>query len=69
MKLFYALVKRNAKRNRIVSVTREDGTVTGSEEEVAHKFIQYYMGLLGVEQETQSVEEVFELRPVVPQNA
>lgn len=59
-KLFHSVVKRNARRNQITSITRQDGSVTTSFEEVAHEFIQYFRSLLGTESHTQPVDlEVF----------
>ena len=64
------MVKRNRRRNHIASVTRQDGSLTLSEQEVAQEFITYYTGLLGTSQETVPVQEdVFGLRPVVPEEA
>lgn len=48
-KFFHALVKRNAKRNQIVTVKKEDGSFTCSQSEVANKFVRYFSKLLGTE--------------------
>ena len=46
-KFFHAIVKRNSKRNFIAAISRADGSVTSSTEEVAGEFIHFFEGLLG----------------------
>ena len=38
-KFFHTLVKRNSKRNFIAAVTREDGSFTSSQQQVADEFL------------------------------
>ncbi|KAI5683146.1 hypothetical protein M9H77_04374 [Catharanthus roseus] len=49
-RVFHSLVKRNAKRNYIASITREDGTYTTNGKEVQDEFISFYGKLLGTRQ-------------------
>lgn len=46
-KLFHSLVKWNAKRNYIASLTREDGTTTTSTQEVRDELLLFYGNLMG----------------------
>ncbi|KAL8483283.1 hypothetical protein ACS0TY_026100 [Phlomoides rotata] len=46
-KYFYALVKKNKKRNHITHLMTDDGATT-SEGEVAERFVHYFESLLGV---------------------
>ncbi|KAI5674142.1 hypothetical protein M9H77_14506 [Catharanthus roseus] len=45
-RFFHSLVKRNAKKNFITSITREDGTYTTNGKEVEDDFISFYGKLL-----------------------
>ncbi|XP_057950992.1 uncharacterized protein LOC131145824 [Malania oleifera] len=46
---FHAILKRNRARNHITSVTKQNGVVTESYEQVGIEFVQYYQHLLGEE--------------------
>lgn len=46
-KFFYMMAKRNAKRNFIVAVSREDGSSTTSLDQIAEEFIGFFQNLLG----------------------
>ncbi|XP_052176609.1 uncharacterized protein LOC127790918 [Diospyros lotus] len=46
-KLFHAIVRRNSKRNHILTMLREDGSMTNSLGQVADEFVRYFEGLLG----------------------
>lgn len=46
-KFFHAFVKRNAKRNFIASVRKDDGSFTDSLQQVANEFVSYYKKLFG----------------------
>lgn len=46
-KFFHSLVKRNAKRNYVAAIMKDDGTPTTSQSEVATEFVGYYRNLLG----------------------
>ncbi|KAL7119437.1 hypothetical protein ACP275_02G062900 [Erythranthe tilingii] len=46
-KFFHGIAKRNAKRNNIVSLRKEDGSVTTSRDEVLAEFEIFYKNFLG----------------------
>lgn len=46
-KFFYTMAKRNAKRNFIAAVSREDGSSTSSFDQIAKEFLGFYQNLLG----------------------
>lgn len=48
-KFFHDLIKRNFKRNLIVSLKKMDGTTTSNTDEIAGEFVTYYKTLLGTE--------------------
>ncbi|KAK6125166.1 hypothetical protein DH2020_041087 [Rehmannia glutinosa] len=52
-RFFHSIVKRNAKKNFIASIVREDGNPTVSQDQVALEFIEFYKQLLGTKQNTQ----------------
>ncbi|CAA0839627.1 Unknown protein, partial [Striga hermonthica] len=65
-KFYHGLVKKRTKRNFIVSINWEDGTVTDSMEEVAKEFVCYYEALLGTGVETENVDpQILRLGPCV----
>jgi len=43
------MAKRNAKRNFIAAMVRDDGSITSSSEQVADEFIGFYQKLLGID--------------------
>ncbi|CAA0829117.1 DNAse I-like superfamily protein, partial [Striga hermonthica] len=53
---YHSLVKKRAKKNYIASITHEDGTLTGSMEDVSKEFIRYYEGLLGTGVQTEDID-------------
>ncbi|KAI5653286.1 hypothetical protein M9H77_30473 [Catharanthus roseus] len=55
-KLFHSLVKRNAKRNFIASLTREDGTSTKNSNEMHEELLSFYGKLLGEYYETIKIQ-------------
>lgn len=57
-KLFHSLIKRNAKRNYIVALVKEDGSTTTSKEEVKQEFLNFYEGLLGTHEDMVPLEAV-----------
>ncbi|XP_052197218.1 uncharacterized protein LOC127804399 [Diospyros lotus] len=59
-KFFHAIVKRNSKRNFIAAISRADGSLTTSLDEVAGEFIRFYEGLLGSSKPCKAID---------PQNA
>ncbi|KAL2235300.1 UNVERIFIED_CONTAM: hypothetical protein Sindi_1262200 [Sesamum indicum] len=56
-KFFHDMVKRNAARNSITAVTRADGTIITSADEIAQEFVDYYTSLLGTESHTIPVDD------------
>ncbi|KAI3450765.1 hypothetical protein Pfo_007430 [Paulownia fortunei] len=50
-KFFHDLVKRNVKRNHIISILKEDGNRTSSQQEVANEFVEYFVKLFGTRDE------------------
>jgi len=46
-RFFHLMAKRNAKRNFIAAICREDGSLTTSQDQVAEEFIGFYRLLLG----------------------
>ncbi|KAK6119511.1 hypothetical protein DH2020_046746 [Rehmannia glutinosa] len=55
-KFFHDLVKRNKKRNQIVSVCKEDGHPTTSMDEVAKEFTKFYECLLGTADSCEPID-------------
>ncbi|XP_011100436.1 uncharacterized protein LOC105178624 [Sesamum indicum] len=65
-KFFHDMVKRNVARNSIGAVTRADGTVITSVEDIAQDFVDYYTSLLSTEAHTLPVDDgVFEWGPIL----
>ncbi|GFZ12807.1 hypothetical protein Acr_23g0011920 [Actinidia rufa] len=46
-KFFHDLIKNNRTRNQVVSLTKSDGVVTTSPQQVSSLFVEYYENLLG----------------------
>ena len=46
-KFFHDLVKKNAHRNHVGTICREDGSFTTSQAQVAEEFVPYFSSLLG----------------------
>ncbi|KAI5666818.1 hypothetical protein M9H77_16671 [Catharanthus roseus] len=55
-KLFYSLAKRNAKRNFIAALTKEDGSRTSSLKEIQEELIRFYGDLLGTKNEVKGFD-------------
>ncbi|KAK6122441.1 hypothetical protein DH2020_043832 [Rehmannia glutinosa] len=55
-KFFHDLVKRNKKRNQIISVCNEDGHPTTSMDEVAKEFTKFYDCLLGTSDSCEPID-------------
>ncbi|KAK6138148.1 hypothetical protein DH2020_028084 [Rehmannia glutinosa] len=55
-KFFHAMAKRNAKKNYISSLTREDGSLTNSLEQVGKELVNFYEQLFGTEHHSQSTD-------------
>ncbi|KAL2250196.1 UNVERIFIED_CONTAM: hypothetical protein Sindi_2493300 [Sesamum indicum] len=63
-KFFHDMVKRNTARNSITAVTRANGTIITSADEIAQEFVDYYTSLLGTESYTIPVDDgVFDCGP------
>ncbi|XP_011079174.1 uncharacterized protein LOC105162752 [Sesamum indicum] len=63
-KFFHDMVKRNAARNSITAVTRADGTIITSADEIAQEFVDYYTSLLDTKSHTIPVDDgVFDCGP------
>ncbi|KAK6160284.1 hypothetical protein DH2020_003665 [Rehmannia glutinosa] len=50
------MAKRNAKKNYISSLTREDGSLTNSLEQVGKELVNYYEQLFGTEHQSQPTD-------------
>ncbi|KAK4432866.1 hypothetical protein Salat_1048800 [Sesamum alatum] len=60
-KFFYDLVKRNEAKRSIMAITKNDGTIITSTEEIGHEFVAFFTSLLGTEAQTSPVNDnVFE---------
>lgn len=46
-KFFHDLIKRNNKRNAIVTICKRDGSFTVDGNEIANEFVNYYKSILG----------------------
>ncbi|KAL0444065.1 UNVERIFIED_CONTAM: hypothetical protein Slati_2129200 [Sesamum latifolium] len=65
-KFFHEMVKRNAARNSILAITKNDGSIITSVPDIAQEFIAFYTSLLGTEDQTWSVDDdVFEWGPML----
>ena len=65
-KFFHSIVKRNKGRGYVAAISKEDGTMTSSMEEVASVFVCYFEGLLGTHSQVEHVDqEVFQCGQVV----
>lgn len=67
-KIFHFLIKGNAKRNFIASLTKRDGSRTTSKEEIQDEFLSFYVGLLGTKQDSHgfnkaAVEDGLKITP------
>ncbi|KAL0378724.1 UNVERIFIED_CONTAM: hypothetical protein Sradi_3177900 [Sesamum radiatum] len=63
-KFFHDIVKRNAAKSVILSITKGDGTIVTATEDIGHEFVAYYTSLLGTEIQTLPVDsDVFEWGP------
>ncbi|KAL0449578.1 UNVERIFIED_CONTAM: hypothetical protein Slati_1514200 [Sesamum latifolium] len=63
-KFFHDMVKRNAARSSILTITKADGTIVTSAAEIGQEFVAYYTSLLGIEIQTLPVDsDVFEWGP------
>ncbi|KAL2227676.1 UNVERIFIED_CONTAM: hypothetical protein Sindi_2126300 [Sesamum indicum] len=63
-KFFHDMVKRNAARNSITTVTRADGTIITVADEIAQEFADYYTSLLGTEAHNIPIDDgVFDWGP------
>lgn len=57
-KFFHFIVKKNLKKNHILVLMKNDGTITRSEEEVVEEFLVHYQGLLGTNMEVVNIDVV-----------
>ncbi|KAL2246039.1 UNVERIFIED_CONTAM: hypothetical protein Sindi_2872100 [Sesamum indicum] len=65
-KFFHDMVKRNVVRNSIGAVTKADGTVITTAEDIAQEFVDYYTSLLGTETHTLPIDNgMFEWGPIL----
>jgi len=55
-KFFHGIVKRNKGRGFVAAITKEDGTTTGSTEEVSLEFNRYFERLLGTHSQVEHVD-------------
>jgi len=55
-KFFHSIVKRNKGKGYIAAISKEDGALTESTEEVASEFVRYYERLLGSASQVQHVD-------------
>ncbi|KAK4348291.1 hypothetical protein RND71_034630 [Anisodus tanguticus] len=55
-KFFHGMVKRNSKRNHIAAITKQDGSLTTSNDQVVTEFLEYYEGLLGTRDPCQPID-------------
>ena len=55
-KFFHSIVKRNKGRGYIAAISKEDGSMTESAEEVASEFVRYFEGLLGTHSQVLPVD-------------
>ncbi|CAH9148298.1 unnamed protein product [Cuscuta epithymum] len=53
---FHAIVKRNASRNAITSITLEDGTFTNSVNQVGNEFVKFFIDLFGTRMNNLSID-------------
>lgn len=66
-RLFNSIAKRNAKRNNIPVLIKDDGLMTNGMDEVVGEFLSYYYGLLGTEVKVNEVDvEILSHGPTVP---
>lgn len=56
-KLFHSLIKRNAWKNFIATLVKEDGSFTTSTAGIHEEFLNFYAGLLGTKQDTHGFDE------------
>ncbi|KAL0315180.1 UNVERIFIED_CONTAM: hypothetical protein Scaly_2881100 [Sesamum calycinum] len=56
-KLFHDMVKRNAARNSILTITKADGSIITSAPDIAQKVVDFYTSLLGTEDQTLLVDD------------
>ncbi|KAK4426373.1 hypothetical protein Salat_1405900 [Sesamum alatum] len=56
-KFFHDMVKRNATRNSISAITRPDGSVVTTADNIAHEFVAFYTSLLGTDVQTSPVDD------------
>lgn len=65
-KFFFGMVKKNARRNHISAVRKEDGSLTESYQEVTDAFVRFYKNLLGSKDQCDDVDgAVVEQGPVL----
>ncbi|KAL0437490.1 UNVERIFIED_CONTAM: hypothetical protein Sradi_0456900 [Sesamum radiatum] len=58
------MVKMNAARSSILTITKTDGIIVTSAAEIDHEFVAYFTSLLGIEIQTLPVDsDVFEWGP------
>ncbi|KAI5657348.1 hypothetical protein M9H77_26141 [Catharanthus roseus] len=57
-KLFHSLVKRNAKRKLINSLTRDHGSINSSVDEIHSKFLAYYSNFLGTKHDVDDFDAI-----------
>ncbi|KAK4412810.1 hypothetical protein Salat_2928200 [Sesamum alatum] len=63
-KFFHDTLKRNATRNSILTITKGDGSVITSVEDITQEFVAFYTSLLGTEVQTLPVDDdMFEWGP------
>lgn len=65
-RLFHSLIKRNAKRNFIAALMKEDGTFTTFKHAIQRKLLQFYGSLMGSWQATNGFDgEIMDVGPKV----
>ncbi|KAK4415266.1 hypothetical protein Salat_2633900 [Sesamum alatum] len=63
-KFFHDLVKRNSAKRSIMAITKSNGTIITSTEDIGHEFVAFFTSLLGTEAPTNPVDNnVFEWGP------
>jgi len=55
-KFFHSIVKRNKGRGYVAAISKEDGSMTESTEEVALEFLRYFEGLLGTSSQVEHID-------------
>jgi len=55
-KFFHSIVRRNKNRGFIAAISKVDGSMTKSAEEVASEFVRYYEGLIGTHSQVLCVD-------------